>query len=125
MDFGTLKTGFRGFLDGYLDHHILLNEDDDLAGPLTSFEHADTGAGNRRNFPDGLPGLRRCASDPTTENLAQWIGDWAANQLAIPRVFGVQVTVHETAVNQATYSRGMNGLDNFGLTDVLGRMRKL
>jgi 6-pyruvoyl-tetrahydropterin synthase len=124
IDYGTLKTGFRGFLDGYLDHHVLINEDDPLAGPLTTFEHRDTGNGRHQNFPDGLPGIRRCVGDPTTENVAMWIGDWAANQLSVPLVFAVNVTVHETAVNQADYSRGMNGLDPQTLTDVLGRMRK-
>ena len=37
--------------------------------------------------------------DPTTENLAKWIAEWAATEFAAD----ADVKVHETSVNAAAY----------------------
>lgn len=83
LDFGEVKRAYRGHLDGHYDHRLLLNDADELA----------------HRHP-GLPGLRLCPGDPTTENIARWVATWAAEYW--PQVPRVRVTVHETHVNAAT-----------------------
>jgi 6-pyruvoyltetrahydropterin/6-carboxytetrahydropterin synthase len=90
--FGDLKTRFRHHLDTTYDHHWLLNYEDPL---VLECERAGI----------DLPGLEKCKGDPTTENIAKWIGGWGLHfigQLAvtIPRL---RVVVHETKVNVATW----------------------
>jgi 6-pyruvoyl-tetrahydropterin synthase len=85
LDFGTVKHAFRTYLDGEYDHRLLLNETDTWA-----------------NYD--LPGLRKCAGDPTTENVALWIGQWALD--AFPQCPTVGVTVDETHVNSASWRHG-------------------
>jgi 6-pyruvoyl-tetrahydropterin synthase len=115
IDFSSLKAGFRGFIDSYLDHQVLLNEKDPFAGYMQ---------------PKGtsqwlqLPGLRVCAADPTTENLAMWIGQWAQITLAVPKVYNVGVHVDETSVNGGDFRDGMSMLTKGSLTEVLGRYEK-
>lgn len=88
LDFGGVKRAFRGYLDTEFDHRLLLNASDPLA---------DLAFG-----PGRLPGLRVCPGDPSTENIAAWVGRWALE------VFGAETTggsvvVQETHVNAATY----------------------
>jgi 6-pyruvoyl-tetrahydropterin synthase len=113
IDFSSLKAGFRGFLDTYLDHQVLLNEKDPLAGYLQP-----------KGTPQWLllPGLRKCAADPTTENLAMWIGQWAQLTLAVPKVYSVGVHVDETPVNGGDFADGMSMNTKGSLTEVLGRI---
>lgn len=89
LNFADVKRKFRGFLDEAFDHHLLLNEEDPWA---RSFDAAGQKVGQ-------LPGLMITPGDPTTENLARWIGEWAGNE------FRLDVTVHvrETHVNAAEY----------------------
>lgn len=82
LDFGAVKKAFRGHLDSQYDHHLLLNEHDPFADLA-------------------LPGLHTCAGDPTTENIARWIAEWAATRWL--DVFGTRVLVNETHVNAAVY----------------------
>lgn len=81
MDFGAVKRAYRQHLDTHFDHRLLLDADD----PITA-QH--------------LPGLRVTAGQPTTENIAKAIGDWAQSCY---RCRGM-VTVHETHVNAASWS---------------------
>jgi 6-pyruvoyltetrahydropterin/6-carboxytetrahydropterin synthase len=80
IEFGTLKQEFRGYLDESFDHHLLLNAED----PWCKTE---------------LPGLSPFFGDPTTENIARCIFDWA-NDKEMPVH---HVDVWETAVNMASY----------------------
>jgi 6-pyruvoyl-tetrahydropterin synthase len=83
MDFAQIKAGVRGYLDGTYDHHLLLNEKDN---------------------PDWeLPGRHNCEADPTTENIARWIGEWATDAFGAFGLHRVKVEVWETAVNCATW----------------------
>jgi 6-pyruvoyl-tetrahydropterin synthase len=82
LDFGALKKDFRGHLDRDYDHRLLLNAND----PLAELD---------------LPGLRECEGDPTTENIARWVGEWARN--TYPTLDGYAVTVDETHVNAASW----------------------
>ena len=83
LDFSAVKRAFRGYLDEFYDHRLLLDTDD----PVT--------AGN-------LPGLRMTEGQPTTENLARWIAEWSAERFACAT--GGRVTVRETHVNEASWA---------------------
>lgn len=95
LEFGALKTWFRGMLDDHLDHHLLLNSEDPIAQIGWSVA--------------GLPGLALLRGDPTTENIAKWVYEAAYReyiQFELRPEQGrsmLSVTVHETAVNSATY----------------------
>jgi 6-pyruvoyl-tetrahydropterin synthase len=95
VGFGDLKARFRYHLDTEYDHHLLLNHEDPWAQNM----------GPSDEEPVYLPGLHHCRDDPTTENLAKWIGAWGldfTNGLVIA-VKRVKVEVYETAVNFATW----------------------
>ena len=102
IDYGSLKKHFRHHLDTEYDHHLLLNRDDPFARGMTD-EPPDTRGDAIYTF---LPGLQPCTEDPTTENIAKWIGAWGVETVVggsafeIPRL---RVTVHETKVNIATW----------------------
>lgn len=87
LDFGTVKAAYREHLDSEYDHHLLLNAHDPL---ITT-------------HPD-LPGVRLFEGDPTTENIAAWIGGWAMGRF--PNLNGWRVRVAETHVNAATWQIG-------------------
>jgi 6-pyruvoyltetrahydropterin/6-carboxytetrahydropterin synthase len=90
LEFGDVKKRFRSFLDDNFDHHLLLNKNDPWARNL------ETGGGRSVGQ---LPGLVTMESDPTTENLARWIGEWAGGEFRLD----VMVEVQETRVNSAEY----------------------
>lgn len=88
LDFGEVKKTFRGYLDHQYDHHLLLGEADPWA------ERTE------------LPGLVVTPGDPTVENLAEWIGEWARARFAIgsaDAVTALRVRIDETATNAATW----------------------
>jgi 6-pyruvoyl-tetrahydropterin synthase len=120
IEFGHLKREFRGFIDHYLDHQCLLNKVDPFAQPL----FADAEGNQPEGLTHHLPGMRACEADPTTENLAMWIGQWARTTFAVPLVFAVAVQVEETPVNAGNWSGPMESLSDYCLTDILGRMVK-
>jgi 6-pyruvoyltetrahydropterin/6-carboxytetrahydropterin synthase len=91
-DFGDIKRAFRGHLDSTYDHRLLLNEKDPWAVKL----HDRAG-----QIASHLPGLQLFEGDPTTENIARWIGVWAQNELLVTKGM---VRVHETHVNAAKYA---------------------
>jgi 6-pyruvoyltetrahydropterin/6-carboxytetrahydropterin synthase len=82
MDFGAVKAVFRAHLDTNYDHRLLLDVDDPL------------------NAVSLLPGQHTTVGQPTTENIARWIGEWAAQRFALSG----RVTVAETHVNEAGWS---------------------
>lgn len=84
IDFGEAKALFRSYLDNQFDHHLLLNKDDTI---LTSM----------------LPGLMTTPGDPTTENIAMWIGEWCLGTFAARGIERIRVEVWETQVNSATW----------------------
>lgn len=88
MDFGDIKKSFRSALDWEYDHHLLLNEDDPLV-----IQHGY----------EYLPGLRTCSGDPTTENIARWIGEWCREAFHREGLARIRIEVWETQVNSATW----------------------
>lgn len=92
MDFGSVKGVFRNHLDKTYDHHLLLNHDDPLLTMLGT-----------NAYEDFYPGLAECVADPTTENIAKWIGEWCLDQYSVDGLERVKVEVWETQVNSATW----------------------
>jgi 6-pyruvoyltetrahydropterin/6-carboxytetrahydropterin synthase len=96
LEFGELKSWFRGILDDKMDHKLLLNENDPWL--------QDIGIS-----AVGVPGLAKLEGDPTTENIAKWVYEAAYRQyiqMELQPVAGrsmMHVTIYETAVNSATY----------------------
>ena len=86
VEFGYLKMAFRDFLDTHFDHHLLLNIHDDLS-------------------MSDPPGTTVMDGEPTTENFARLIYDWALKFLInrIGNVYSARVEVWETATNCAVY----------------------
>lgn len=93
VTYGDLKSSFRHHLDSEFDHHCLLNHEDPLVKDCED-------AGIK------IPGATLCREDPTTENIAKWIGGWGqlfiVGSLKGP-ITRLKVTVHETRVNVATW----------------------
>jgi 6-pyruvoyl-tetrahydropterin synthase len=88
LEFGAAKKLFRAYLDKEWDHHLHLNEDDPWAQQLRP---VDMG-----NFAERLPGLVTHPGDPSTENIARWIHEWACDNFK-----GLQliVDIRETQSN--------------------------
>ena len=96
MEFGDVKATFRHYLDSMYDHHLLLNAQDPWAQALTADVKPD------QTF-SWLPGLRTCEGDPTTENIARWVGEWCVNEYNCEGLERVKIEVWETQVNSATW----------------------
>jgi 6-pyruvoyltetrahydropterin/6-carboxytetrahydropterin synthase len=92
FDFGSVKKEFRDHLDNMYDHQLLLNKADPWAAKLYDQETE-----GMKGAEGHLPGLVVFDGDPTTENLAKWIAEWAALQFRA----NTQVQVQETHVNAA------------------------
>lgn len=109
LDFGSIKKKFRDHLDSTYDHKLLLNGKDVWAGALcartvlransSSAEPISTLYDDPAMF-ETLPGLVRTAGDPTTENIAKWIAEWAVK--TFNKKCDVDIT--ETNTNGAGYS---------------------
>jgi 6-pyruvoyl-tetrahydropterin synthase len=120
LDFREIKAAYRGEIDKNFDHSLLLNEDDPIARPVTFFG----GDGiEPLNMAQGLPGLVRCAEDPTTENIAKWLAVWASMKFAVPGLYSVRVHVAETGSNGAGFECATNHLDKLEPTGILGRWK--
>jgi 6-pyruvoyl-tetrahydropterin synthase len=118
IDFGSLKKAFRGYLDAQFDHHTLLNAHDPLVAGWMDIEEflrglKGDGALNwpRADLADQVipPGIVLFQGDPTTENIAHWVSDWAASLDGIQQsnVHRVSVKVNETHVNAASTTRAV------------------
>lgn len=90
IDFGSMKRAFREYLDSRYDHHLLLNKDDPWARTIAFAE------GEQK-----LPGLMTTPGDPTTENIAKWICDWAVSAFEPDGVTAIHIDVQETGTNGA------------------------
>lgn len=98
MDFGSVKKAFRDYIDETYDHSLLLNKDDSLVDLWASDPVMNEAGKLGIDAENGLPGIKVMAGDPTTENLAKWIGEWAQRTYAVQRI---ECTVQETHVNAA------------------------
>lgn len=114
LEFGSVKKRFREHLDGYYDHRLLLNQKDPWTAPLyymtpVKLANPDGGPGSVEGDAPAaighLPGLRIVKGDPTTENIAKWVAQWATDMFERP----ADVIVHETAVNAAGFSMRPGG----------------
>jgi 6-pyruvoyltetrahydropterin/6-carboxytetrahydropterin synthase len=76
LELGDVKDRFRKYLKDNYDHRLLLNENDPWAGYLVT--EANLKAPDQ--MAAMLPGLTSMPGDPTVENIAQWIGEWAAKE---------------------------------------------
>jgi 6-pyruvoyl-tetrahydropterin synthase len=97
LDFGTIQGAFRSYIDRNYDHHLLLNENDPFAGKF--FRISDDEVDNSNVLT--LPGLVVFPNDPTTENLAKWIAEWAS---VVWLVRPISVSIRETNTNGASYT---------------------
>jgi 6-pyruvoyltetrahydropterin/6-carboxytetrahydropterin synthase len=88
LDFGDVKREFRGMIDSNFDHRLLLNGEDPWAQTLHLAQD------------ETLPGLMTFDGDPTTENIARWVGEWAVKVWDLT----TEVAVQETAVNGASWT---------------------
>ena len=96
LDFGEIKHFVRKHLNDNYDHHLLLNENDSLAQPLTHLKY--TRLENREMYC--LPGLVTKPGDPTVENMAKWIFEEIRDIYDFPVI---EVEVQETATNGVIY----------------------
>jgi len=115
IEFGDLKKSFRAYLDEHYDHRLLLNEADPFSQQL--YTAKELPPNNIVTFDSGaflpgdllyLPGLRTVPGDPTTENIARWIGEDMLTRLASEVTMEnaptrLRVEVWETSVNMAAY----------------------
>lgn len=90
-DFSEVKSLFRSYLDKFYDHHLLLNRDDVWSCKL-------------------LPGMQLVNGDPTTENIARWIGEWCEESFPCHRI---RIEVWETQVNSATWEEVLQYAQGF------------
>lgn len=96
MEFGAMKQMFRNHIDDRYDHHLVLNESDPWARELILWNPESLDDLNRPAAI--LPGLVTVPGDPTTENLAKWIAEWACANYRCDVVCNVE----ETATNGAS-----------------------
>ena len=107
IEYGDLKKTFRTYLDETYDHRLLLNASDPFARPLWTIEQQPAdGSPGLLGSQVFLPGLQSMPGDPTTENIAKWIGEEMLQQLDGYGLEMLHVTVWETSVNMATYAQG-------------------
>jgi 6-pyruvoyl-tetrahydropterin synthase len=112
LEFGDMKRKFRNHIDSLYDHRLVLNEADPWAQPIFQIAHATTvdnvyfevKAEDSQKF---LPGLSLVPGDPTVENLAKWIAEWAANTYRCD----VICRIDETKTNGAEVMYHWNGFD--------------
>lgn len=85
-EFGAVKKEFRGYLDGRYDHKTIIANEDPLMHDLVDI---------------GFPGLEVVHYNPTTENFARDIYEWAQDRFGTDLQYLVEVW--ETAVNAAVH----------------------
>lgn len=99
LDFGSLKSDLRHYMDRNFDHRLLLNKEDPWAQLLMSVNQRSKSIGDYQH----LPGLKPFEGDPTTELVAADIGDFMRRQLNESDYRQIECEVWETAVNCATW----------------------
>ena len=95
VEFGRFKKIWRGWLDQHVDHHLAVCEGDPVAAAILSVQ------------PDAR--ILSLPFDPTTEQLARWLWQRAAEALqqAAPHrddLHVARVHLQETRVNAASFS---------------------
>lgn len=96
LEFGAIKALFRSWLKDNIDHHLMLNEEDEWAGSWTSTVH-----GQGPQVFTFLPGVTTWPGDPTTENIARWIAQAMARAgLPVSRIH-----IDETDSNGVTFEQ--------------------
>jgi 6-pyruvoyl-tetrahydropterin synthase len=96
LEFGMIKKAFRGYLDSVWDHHLHLNDADPWAANLGL-----TANTQGRVIQHGrLPGLVTWPGDPSTENIARWIHEWASADF---KTLQPMVDIRETGTNGVEY----------------------
>jgi 6-pyruvoyl-tetrahydropterin synthase len=140
LEFGKIKRVFRSYLDEHYDHRLLLNASDPFSRPIFTIGPETKVAISRHVVPDNptepyeeavayeinkadqkfLPGLQSTFGDPTTENIAMWIGEYMTD-VGLP-VLSVQV--QETAVNGAVWMPQMVNVIDQETVDVVERLQK-
>jgi 6-pyruvoyltetrahydropterin/6-carboxytetrahydropterin synthase len=99
LEFGAVKKEFRGHLDTTYDHRLLLSKNDPFAGAIHKSIVDDDGDSKYGLYVSThLPGLNTMPDNPTTENIALWISQWALSEFKTPG----SVSVDETSVNTVT-----------------------
>ena len=88
LEFGDVKRRFRDYLDTNFDHKTILNNSDAVYRTLWGTY--------------AVPGVRGVPFEPTTENFAQHIYEWAMKEFGAG-VYTYSVEVWETSVNCAVY----------------------
>lgn len=112
LEFGAIKQAFRQYIDSTYDHHLVLNVTDPWAQPLIVASDMGEEAWDTRGT---LPGLVIVPGDPTVENLAKWIAEWACSMYRCD----VICKLDETKTNGAEVMFHWN---NFGAKMVGGAM---
>jgi len=93
VEFGAFKSAWRGFLDDQVDHHLAVKAGDPVAAAI------------RGVLPESR--ILELDFDPTTEHMASWLYERAAEVLTQldpeGRCWVSKVFVEETRVNAAAY----------------------
>lgn len=96
IDFGEVKRKFRNFLDSNYDHHLLLNPEDPLLAIL-ALQSSERAGYTLTTLGVNLTDY----GDPTVENFARIIFEWAHNMFG--KAYKYHVVVWEASSNAAEY----------------------
>lgn len=98
VEFAAVKRSLREWIDAHLDHGLMLGADDPLVPLLRP---------HGRIFLFGFPGYAQGLPWPTVEAVAAVIARVADRivEAADPFAYVQRVSVQETAVNRATWTR--------------------
>ena len=97
VDFGQLKKGVRGWIDTYLDHGLMLGQDDPLRDLLQREGKVFTFGPELGNWPT-VENVARLLVEVTEEVLSTIAGETPGLEAAVQRV-----VVRETHVNEASW----------------------
>ncbi|MEM1349130.1 MAG: 6-carboxytetrahydropterin synthase [Myxococcota bacterium] len=93
LEFGAFKRAWRGFLDGAVDHHLMVHEDDPVAQAILQVQ------------PDAR--ILKLERQPTTEYVAKWVAMRTEELLRQLDPEGrcrlARVHIQETRVNAAVF----------------------
>jgi len=95
IDFHELKNWFKSFLDVRFDHKLMLWEKDPWLGQLRDRAKY---VGGTELYP---PGLELVTGDPTTENIAKWIGKASRDEFGLK--YRYRVMLEEGLHNGASW----------------------
>lgn len=108
IEFATVKTLWRTYLDQYFDHHMCLNESDPMFNQLFVFKSRANDDIIQVRSTDLIEkwGFRLIDCDPTVENMARIWGEAAVDMFSvIAELTEVKIDVQEAATNKASWSR--------------------